>query len=262
MRTMTCACLCVLLSGCFLTKQEAKVEPRQTPAVTSDCYTVDLFTPAKVDKPDPTVPEAYRQFLGEWGGGAWNDVWCHDLLITHVDADGRVDLFEMHAPYEPWNQPATAFRRTAQIDRDGNLRFAYGFERLSYRIENGKLVGTRSGMLGDLSVELVRRGVPPIPLPRPSMMAQAAPTPAAEPAEAEKAPVLLAQAGLAIAVPAGVAVTESSLVTANATATTGGGIEVTGARLTSTDFAGIDVTPAIATVPPLHMAPPMPRPTG
>jgi hypothetical protein len=156
---------------------QAKVTPKAHSAdkgVNSDCYTVDLFTKAKVEKPATDVPDENRQFLGKWGGGAWNDVWCHDLLVTKVYADGRAELVDMHAPQLDWNQPATAFRRVGRIDDKGNLRFAYGTERLSYRIENGKLHGTRSGMLGNLKVELVRKGVPPIPTPNPIRLAQLA----------------------------------------------------------------------------------------
>jgi len=64
------------------------------------CYTVDLFTKVKVEKPAKDVPPEHRQFLGKWGGGAWNDVWCHDLLVTKVESGGRVELVEMHARYE------------------------------------------------------------------------------------------------------------------------------------------------------------------
>jgi hypothetical protein len=175
MRNLLLVTACVLLSGCL--GVTAKVAPQVLPVekvVNSDCYTVDLFTKTKVEKPATDVPEANRQFLGKWGGGAWNDVWCHDLLVTKVYADGRADLVDMHAPYEDWNQPATAFRRVGRIDSEGNLRFAYGTERLSYRIESGKLVGTRSGMLGNLKVELARRGVPPIPTPNPIRLSQLA----------------------------------------------------------------------------------------
>lgn len=167
MRSVLLVGMCIVLSGCLGFGRKEKAEaPPPPPVVTSDCYTVDLFTKAKVEKASADVPNAYSQFLGEWGGGAWNDVWCHDLLVTKVYPDGRVDLFEMHAPYEPWGQPATAFRRTARIDKDGNLRFAYGTETLSYRLVNGKLEGKRSGTMGNLTVSLVQRGVPPIPIPR------------------------------------------------------------------------------------------------
>ncbi|MHA1528423.1 MAG: hypothetical protein ACTSVG_05350 [Alphaproteobacteria bacterium] len=154
-----------------------QVAPQPEPdakGVNSDCYTVDLFTRVKIQKPAANVPEAHRQFLGSWGAGAWNDVWCHDLLVTEIHADGRVDLIEMLAPHAAWNYPATAFNRTARIDGNGNLRFAYGTERLSYRIENGKLIGERSGIYGDFRIVLVRRGVPPIPTPKPIRLAQLA----------------------------------------------------------------------------------------
>ena len=175
MRNLLLVTACVLVSGCL--QQQVQVAPRPEPEakiVNSDCYTVDLFTNAKIGKPAADVPEANRQFLGRWGGGAWGDFWCHDLVVTKVHADGRAELVEMLAPYAPWNYPATAFQRTARIDGEGNLRFGYGTERLSYRIENGKLVGTRSGLYGNLRVELARRGVPPIPTPKPIRLVQLA----------------------------------------------------------------------------------------
>ncbi len=175
MRNLLLVTASLFVSGCLERQVQVAPAPQPEPmAVNSDCYTVDLFTKVKVSKPAPDVPEAHRQFLGNWGGGAWNDFWCHDLLVTKVHADGRVELVDMHAPYAPWHIPATAFRRTARIDTEGNLRFGYGIERLSYRIENGKLVGTRSGLYGDLRIELVRRGVPPIPTPNPIRLVQLA----------------------------------------------------------------------------------------
>lgn len=178
MRKLLLVLACLALSGCLQAASQEPVKVAQKAApVTSDCYTVVLFTKAKVEKPGKDVPATYSQFLGEWGGGAWNGVWCHDLLVTKVYPDGRADLFEMHAPYAPWAQPATAFRRTARIDDKGNLRFAYGTDTLSYRIENGKLEATRSGVHGNLKATLVRRGVPPIPSPRPTQLVQAAAVP-------------------------------------------------------------------------------------
>ena len=175
MRTFLLVTACLVLSACMQATAPEPVKTAQAkPAVTSDCYTVVLFDKHKVEKPGKDVPALYSQFLGEWGGGAWNGVWCHDLLVTKVYADGRADLFEMHAPYAPWAQPATAFRRTGRIDKDGNLRFAYGTETISYRVADGRLQATRSGIPGDLKATLVRRGMPPVPTPRPTQLVQAA----------------------------------------------------------------------------------------
>ncbi len=175
MRNFLLVAVCVLVSGCMMEGQVqvAPKPPEPEPiTVNADCYTVDLFTRSKVVKPASGVPEAQRQFLGHWGSGAWGDFWCHDLLVTEIHADGSIELVEMLAPHAPWNYPATAFHRTARVDKDGNLRFAYGTERLSYRIVRGKLVGTRSGAYGDLRVVLKRRGVPPIPTPKPVRLVQ------------------------------------------------------------------------------------------
>jgi len=151
--------MCFALSACLGFGRKEKVETVKAPEIVDECYTVDLFTKAEVEAPEAEVPATYSEFLGEWGKGAWNDVWCHDLMVTKVYADGRAELFEMHAPYAPWGQPATAFRRIGRIDKDGTLRFAYGTETVSYRIVDGQLQGRRSGMLGNLKVELVRRGI-------------------------------------------------------------------------------------------------------
>lgn len=178
MRSPLLLVACTLVSGCLGFTREEKVETvAAAPVVTSDCYTVDLFTKVSVEQPTEDVPAEYRQFIGSWGGGAWNDVWCHDLLVSRIEKDGRVELVDMHAPYAPWGQPATAFRRVGRIDEKGTLRFAYGTERISYRVENGKLVGDRSGLLGDLHVELVHKGVPPLPVPKPVRLAQASAAP-------------------------------------------------------------------------------------
>lgn len=175
LRSIALLAACAILSGCFGFGRKEKVATTPPPAVDSECYTVDLFTEAKIEKPADTVPDAYRAFLGDWGKGAWNDVWCHDLRITKVQPDGKVELFEMHAPYPPWGQPATAFRRTARISRDGILHLAYGTETVNYQIVDGKLEGRRHGSLGNLKVSLVRRGAPPVPEAR---YAAAAPAPA------------------------------------------------------------------------------------
>ena len=97
MRNLLLVTACVLISAC---SQPVKVIPQVEPLdyiVNNDCYTVDLFTEVKIEKPDANISAANRQFLGEWGGGAWNDVWCHGLLVNKVYADGRVEDPEPHA---------------------------------------------------------------------------------------------------------------------------------------------------------------------
>ena len=183
MRSLLLMAACVALSGCLGFGKQANVEQQQPKEAvyTKDCYTVDLFTEVRVEAPPEGVPEHYSRFLGKWGGGAWNDVWCHDLLVSRVYPDGQVELVDMHAPYAPWNQPATAFRRVGWIDAEGRLHFNYGKHKATYEIVDGKLVGVRSGSgLGILRVKLHRRGVPPVPLPKPDPAFRvAAATPAA-----------------------------------------------------------------------------------
>lgn len=189
MRVLSAAAVPLVLSGCLGLSFDSAGKPESralaakpatapAPAIAAsvagqDCYTVDLFTPEKVRKPKKDVPGAYHAYLGRWSGGAWNDVWCHDLLVYNVHKDGRVELVEMHAPYAPWNQPATAFNRVARIGTDGNLRFSQGVERTTYRLENGFLVGTRSGLYGDLKITLYRGSPPPVPRPKPIRLAEA-----------------------------------------------------------------------------------------
>lgn len=166
MRILLLLAGCVLVSGCSLFQKSQATPPTQPvqEVATDECYTVDLFTDVTVEQPEDGVPVANQQFLGEWGGGAWNDVWCHGLLVTKMYADGRVELVDMHAPYAPWNQPATAFRRVGRVDAEGSLRFAYGTVRRSYRVEGGKLIGTNNGQFGNLNIELARLDTQPAPV--------------------------------------------------------------------------------------------------
>ncbi len=158
----------VFVSACVQANTKVAVKmTAEEESFNANCYTVDLFTKVSIEKPADDVPEAYQQFLGDWGAGAWGNFWCHDLLVSKVDAGGRVELVDMHAPHAPWNYPATAYRRVGRIDQDGVLRFAYGTERHSYRIENGRLIGERSGTYGNFQIVLKRRGLPPIPVPAP-----------------------------------------------------------------------------------------------
>lgn len=140
----------------------AKPANFKDPMLDRECYTVDLFTDVKVEAPPDGLPPRYVQYLGRWGKGAWNGVWCHDLLISRVYSDGQVELVDMHAPYEPWNQPAMAFRRVGWIDGEGRLHFNYGAEKATYRIVDGTMKGTRRvNGVGILKIEMSRRGKAP-----------------------------------------------------------------------------------------------------
>ncbi len=126
------------------------------------CYTVDLFTDVKVVKPPEDLPERYTQYLGQWGYGAWDGKWCHDLLVYQVYPDGQVALVDMHAPYKPWNQPASAFRRFGWIDKNGKLHFNYGKEKATYEIVDGTMKGTRLlNGVGRVHIEMQRRAKQP-----------------------------------------------------------------------------------------------------
>lgn len=126
------------------------------------CYTVDLFTDVKVVKPPEDLPERYTQYLGQWGYGAWDGKWCHDLLVYQVYPDGQVALVDMHAPYKPWNQPASAFRRFGWIDKNGKLHFNYGGEKATYEIVDGTMKGTRLiNGVGRVAIEMQRRAKQP-----------------------------------------------------------------------------------------------------
>ncbi|MEL6769140.1 MAG: hypothetical protein AAFP17_18320 [Pseudomonadota bacterium] len=169
--------LSVLLAGCLGAEkpvESAKAPERPIDRTVSDCYTVVLFDDVEVKKPADDVPFTYAAFLGEWTNGAWDGKWCHDLLIYEVSADGRVEMMDMHAPYEPWNQPASAFRRVGRIDKDGVLRFAHGTTQRSYQIVNGRLEGRRSGgASGEYVAQLKRPWDVPVPRPRPVGIAAA-----------------------------------------------------------------------------------------
>lgn len=139
-----------------------KASAVKSPMNDRNCYTVDLFTDVDVEKPVEGLPGRYTQYLGQWGNGAWNGVWCHDLLVHRVYPDGQVALVDMHAPYKPWNQPATAFRRIGWIDNEGKLHFNYGPEKATYQIVDGKMKGTRLVRgVGTLNIELTRRAKQP-----------------------------------------------------------------------------------------------------
>ncbi|MBK0400912.1 hypothetical protein H0I76_17060 [Limibaculum sp. M0105] len=147
----------LLVLGCA---EKPKEVVQKEPEITTrpDCYTVVLFDKHPIVPPVAGVPLEHARFLGQWNRGAWNGEWCHDLRITEVTPDGQVHLVEMHAPYEPWGQPASAFKRTGRIDKDGILTLRYGTESVRYRIENGQLHAQRSGVLGNLVAVLAQEG--------------------------------------------------------------------------------------------------------
>jgi hypothetical protein len=125
----------------------------------SSCYTVDLFTRARIIEPASDVPAQWRGYLGRWGGGKWGGAWCHDLYVTEISADGRVRLIETYGPYDPWGRRAAAFTRTARIDSDGRLRLSYGRTRMEYWLQDGELRGVRDESRGRLLIAMERRSV-------------------------------------------------------------------------------------------------------
>lgn len=181
MRLIALAAL-VALGGCALFEEKAAVAPVAEaeqglgPNHRPGCYTVDLFKPVPVNPPAPGVPAEYSAFLGKWGNGVWNGSWCHDLLIHTVHADGTVELLDMHAPSEAYAAPASIFKRRGQIRKDGVLYFAHGVTTRRYAIENGVLKGVRDdGAFGRLEIVMTRKGVVPLPRPRPVRVARAGP---------------------------------------------------------------------------------------
>ncbi|MEM6489733.1 MAG: hypothetical protein AAF677_15930 [Pseudomonadota bacterium] len=137
------------------------------PRPRSDCYTVVLFDGFEIKDPPEGTPPEHAAFLGEWRFGAWDGLWCHDLIVTEITKDGRVKIMDLHAPYEPWNQPATAFARTGRIDNDGRLRFRHGTTDREYHLDDGRLVAFRSGQAGEYTAMLRKPGSAPPPQRRP-----------------------------------------------------------------------------------------------
>ncbi|MFV0473597.1 MAG: hypothetical protein ACK5MQ_05245 [Pikeienuella sp.] len=125
--------------------------------VVDDCYTVDLFDVAKVETPEAGVPAAWAAYSGKWGSAAWEGKWCHDLYVLRIASSGEVDVMDLHAPYEPWGKPATAFRRKGRIAKDGRLRIVKGSVVSEYWLENGRLYGLRREGAGEMRIALQPR---------------------------------------------------------------------------------------------------------
>ncbi len=120
----------------------------------ADCYTVDMFSDAKIKRPDPEVPKEWSKFLGVWGQGAWGGKWCHEIHVTEIMPDGTVTVIDTHAPYEPWAKPATAYRRAAKMGEDGKLYLNYGRVKVVYEMRDGRLFGSRKEGGSELAIEL------------------------------------------------------------------------------------------------------------
>lgn len=160
MRLLSLAAAGAIVAGCATKDVETVDMTPPAPELTrADCYTVVLFDDPPVIAPDESVPPENSAYLGSWTNGAWNGQWCTELYVTQVNPDRSVELYEMHAPYEEWGQPASAYRRTARIDEQGNLRFRYGTESVSYAMVDGTLHASRSGRFGNLKAVLVNPAI-------------------------------------------------------------------------------------------------------
>ncbi len=155
--TVKAGLACLLIVGLAASCAEKVVKKGPTPydaTVVKDCYTVELFSVAKVEEPRPEVPAEWNQLLGVWGKAAWEGKWCHDLHVLNIQEDGTVEVMELHAPYEPWGKPATAFRRKARMTEDNHLRMVYSGVEVDYWLENGRLYGLRKEGGGQMRIAL------------------------------------------------------------------------------------------------------------
>lgn len=148
----------LMVAGCSFFEKKKPTGP--TPfdkTMVDDCYTVDLFSVAEIEKPGKDVPDEWQGFFGKWGSAAWDGKWCHDLYVMNITPEGSVDVMDLHAPYEPWGKPATAFRRKGWISKDGHLFVAYGDVKAEYWLENGRLYGLRRQGSGALRIAMQPR---------------------------------------------------------------------------------------------------------
>ncbi|MEO1494355.1 MAG: hypothetical protein AAFV19_19575 [Pseudomonadota bacterium] len=153
----------VALAACVQPKPKEKVD--LSTKLKPGCYTVDLFDPYRIEYPDAAVPADARQFLGVWKNGAWNGNWCHNLYVTKVHADGRVDVLDTHGPSPYTGVDATAFKRTGSI-KNGVMSFRIDGLPVSYRLVDGFLVGQRKLKTGELEITMSREdGIAQVPIP-------------------------------------------------------------------------------------------------
>jgi hypothetical protein len=159
-RNLLVALMALSVSGCLGLSSGPRTAAVDPYASTRNdaCYTVDLFTPARIKVPGGDVPEEWRGFSGRWGGGAWEGEWCHDLYVLEIEPDGTVHVISAHAPLPAWGKQATAFRRTGRIDRDGRIRLRMGSTQVEYWLaEDGKVHGHRDEGMGLWEIAMVRR---------------------------------------------------------------------------------------------------------
>lgn len=156
MRHWAWLAVAAVAAGCANGSKTPEVDPF---ALTRDnaCYTVDIFDKISLRAPGADVPSKWRGFSGRWGGGAWNGKWCHDLYVLDIASSGAATVIETHAPLPEWGKPASAFRRTAHIDKDGRLRMNFGRVKVEYWLDGETLYGKRDEGTGEMIVALSRR---------------------------------------------------------------------------------------------------------
>ena len=163
-RVIAIAVLCAV-AACGA-QRKAERAPNLADSLSPGCYTVDLFDPYRLEYPSADVPAGYREFLGVWQNGAWGGQWCHDLYITKVHADGRVELLDVYGPSPKHGHEASVFKRTGQIE-GGVLTFlSHRRAPVSYRIVGDFLVGNRSDHVGKSEITMSRTDrVAQVPVP-------------------------------------------------------------------------------------------------
>lgn len=151
---LACLICAAVLTACAPSQQVKRGPTPYDATKVADCYTVELFTVADVKKPKDEVPAEWAKFSGVWGKAGWEGKWCHDLHVLTISPDGQVELMELHAPYEPWGKPATAFRRKGYMTKEGRLRLVYSGVKVDYWFENGQLYGLREEGNGKMRIAL------------------------------------------------------------------------------------------------------------
>lgn len=160
----------IMLAGCAA-KPKGPPEDLLAKQLKPGCYTVDLFDPFDVIAPARDVPKNVSAFLGAWKDGAWDGRWCHELIVTKVFADGRVELLDLYGPLHDYGLQATVFRRKGTII-DGKLQVGtIGHSTATYERVGKYLVGRRTGRIGTYEITMAKDSRItelriPIPVPR------------------------------------------------------------------------------------------------